>query len=258
MLRHQPVIVFRVEQEGLRVVGFPSEVVHQDALVKHHLHIVVFLVPAVVLVPLAGLLLDKDFQVFLEHVGTSLQAELFAHERGFEQGVPPVEVRQVAGQDVVDERTDVQHLLLCRGMEIGGEVAGAELQCRRSEELLQGLCVRHRGVRLFVDVIVQELAGEVSQQDGRRIGARLDFIEEEVKRMMPVLAEASRQRADVNQVIGMRHDEFRDVFMVFVDTGVQEVELHVFLEQFAEVAQVVVVSPLEVIDDDERVRFVVR
>ena len=44
VFQHQSVRVFGIKQEGLQFFGFPTEVVHQDALVQHHLDEMVFFV----------------------------------------------------------------------------------------------------------------------------------------------------------------------------------------------------------------------
>ena len=115
------------------------------------------------------------------------------------------------------------------------------------------MVVGYRGIGRFVDVIVKELAGEVTHQDGRGIGFRLDLVDEEIQRMPAVLAEAGCQGTDVNQVIGMDHNEVGNVLVLLVDVYIQQVELHVFLQDILQVEQVAIVAPFGIVDDDERI-----
>ena len=74
MFYQQSVSILGIEQEGLHIGGFLSEIIHQYALVEHHLNEMVFLMAAVVFIALTGLLFDEYLEVFQHHVHTSLQS----------------------------------------------------------------------------------------------------------------------------------------------------------------------------------------
>ena len=65
MFYYKSVRIFGVEQEGLHILCGLSEVVHQNALIQHHLYEMVFLMPFVVLIFFTGLLFYQYFEAFL-------------------------------------------------------------------------------------------------------------------------------------------------------------------------------------------------
>ena len=138
-------------------------------------------------------------------------------------------------QDVVDKGTDIDHLRLGQCVEIGRQVAGTEFQSRTGKELLDRMAVRHRFITPFVDVIIQKLAGQVTHQNGSRVGFRLDLVDEEVQRMMPVFPETGSQGTDINQIVRIDDDQTGDVMIFFVHPHIQQVQRHVFSQQILDV-----------------------
>ena len=228
MFYQQSVGIFGIEQEGLHIGGFLSEIIHQYALVEHHLNEMVFLMAAMVFVALSGLLFDEYLEVFLHHVHTSLQSQFLTNEGGFEQGILLVEVPYVMRQHIVNKRADVHHLRLCLCVKVGRKGAGTEVEGRSGEEFLDGAGVAHRLLRLLVDIVVEKLAGQVTHQDGGRIGSRLDFVHEIVERVVSVLPKTGGQRTDVNQVIGVNHNKVGNVVIFLVHTHIEQVQRQIF------------------------------
>ena len=217
----------------------------------------VFLVAVVVFVALPGLLFDEHLKVFLHHVHTSLQPQFFADERGLEQGAFLVEMPDVAGQYIMYKRTDVHHLGLRLGMEVGRNLTGTEIKGRGGKEFLDATRVGDRLLGLFVDVVVEKLAGQVTHQDGSRMSSRLDFIHEIVERMMSVFPETGRQRTDVNQVIGVDDDKVRNVMVLFVHPHIEQVQGQVLRQQFFQIQQIALIASFGIVDDDEGISITV-
>ena len=183
---------------------------------------------AMVFVALSGLLFDEYLEVFLHHVHTSLQSQFLTNEGGFEQGILLVEVPYVMRQHIVNKRADVHHLCLCLCVKIGWKRAGTEVEGRSGKEFLDGAGVTHRLLRLFVDIVVEKLAVQVTHQDGGRIGSRLDFVHEIVERVVSVLPKTGGQRTDVNQVIGVNHNKVGNVVIFLVHTHIEQVQRQIF------------------------------
>ena len=82
---------------------------------------------------------------------------------------------------------------------------------------------------------IQKLAGQVTHQNGSRVGFRLDLVDEEVQRMMPVFPEAGSQGTDINQIVRIDDDQTGDVMIFFVHPYIQQVQRHVFSQQVLDV-----------------------
>ena len=128
----------------------------------------------------------------------------------------------------MNKRADVHHLRLCLCVKIGWKRAGTEVEGRSGKEFLDGAGVTHLLLRLFVDIVVEKLTGQVTHQDGGRIGSRLDFVHEIVERVVSVLPKAGGQRTDVNQVIGVNHNKVGNVVILLVHAHVEQVQRQVF------------------------------
>ena len=128
----------------------------------------------------------------------------------------------------MNKRADVHHLRLCLCVKVGRKGAGTEIEGRSGKEFLDGAGVAHRLLRLLVDVVIEKLAGQVTHQDGGRIGSRLDFVHEIVERVVPVFSKAGSQRTDVNQVIGVNHNKVGNVVILLVHTYIEQVQRQVF------------------------------
>ncbi|MDD6100173.1 MAG: hypothetical protein PUD08_05740 [bacterium] len=74
---------------------------------------------------------------------------------------------------------------------------------------------------------------------------------------MPVFTETGRQGTDIQQVIGMHHDEAGQVAVVLVNADIQQIQLHVFLQQVFQVVLVAVVAGTGIVNQDERVLLAV-
>ncbi len=259
---HQSVLrlVFGVEQTDVHPVVAELEVVLQHAVVEQQLHIVGLQLVAVVggvrLVPLdvhvpARLLLHEQPAVGGHEVHAALDAQCLAYERGLQDGFLAV-VGLLAAQGVHLRLTggagkeDVHHLLQVVGLLVGVGVellavepgAGAKLQCLLPEVALHG--VVRLILALAVDDVVEGCSGEVTEQGGLGVGARLHLVEEVEQGMVAEVGEAGGDAADVDQVVGLHHDEARrDDGLAHL--AVEQVELHPFPEQFAEVGVVEVV-----------------
>ena len=100
---------------------------------------------AAIFITLSRFLFYQHFEVFLQHIHTSLQSQLLADKRCFEQGGFRIERMYVVGEHFVYKVLNVHHLHLCLLMETSVYLGtSTELQCRLSEELLDTVFIQHR------------------------------------------------------------------------------------------------------------------
>ena len=117
---------------------------------------------SVIVVPFTRFLFYQHFEILLEHIHSSLQSQLLADKRSFQQSLLFIERRNVMRQYRMDKRADIHHLRLCLCMEIGRNRAGAKLQRIGCEKFFERMFIRNFLFRLLVDIVVQKLSGQVT------------------------------------------------------------------------------------------------
>lgn len=185
---------------------------------------------------LARLLLDKQLEVGRHEVDASLQSHLLAYEARFENGLVPVVCRL---EERIDRLLYVFHLFPCLQVErclLVEVLAGAVFEGFLSEVRPE----RHRPVVVLalVDDVVERASGKVSDEDGLRVGRLFQTLEGVDERRMAIGREASGQRTDVDEKIGL-HDNLPHLarLLALLGSHVDEVHLRSRLQQVGEVLQ---------------------
>ena len=171
--------ILRIEQVGIDfrialVVG-----VVEDGHIEEHLNAMVQVWALSGKLFLSTLLLNHHVQISCEQVHTSLHTEHLAEEGGLQQHLFMIVDVQFGDKLASDEVVQILLLLLCFLMKVGKRRT-LECGCEREgvglEEALDACCIVERKL---MDGFVQELRGEVSQQErsagGRRQEAMHDM-----------------------------------------------------------------------------------
>jgi len=190
--------IVAVEEQGGHLLARHAQAVVEDFAIEVHLPGVFRLVGVVVLVALAALQFDDVGRG--EEVETPLYAEQVADEGGLQLSA----LDAILGKLPEDGVLDVGVLALAlREEAVVDALEGAVAQGVVAKGVLHAGAV----VGLPVDGVVEKLVGHVTQLDGERLGARQELGEQIVHGRVAAGAHALADGGDVDEVVGVEHDE---------------------------------------------------
>lgn len=225
------------------------EVILEDAKIKQHLHVVFLDVKRSVLVgSLAGeievltrFLFHQQLKVGRHQIDTSLDAQLLAYERGFQYGfVFVVSLENLFGNlpNVFDLR--FRFLFEFHGIEV---TAGSKVECMVAEVRLESVA---NVVVLVVDDIVEGCSGKISENGVSVVWASLQTVHCVKERMVSIVLEAVGNRGDVEEIIWFDDNYFRHNSFTG-NVAVEQIELHPFTQNRAQIGEVDIVGSRRVI-----------
>ena len=238
--------IARIEQHQVYLLWLDAEVTAQYTEIKKQLGIVFFELhaPLAVWTPhldveiLARFLLHKHSEVGGHEVDTAVDTQLLTDKRRFQNGqVASVGLRIVWIEKLSDGSLYVLGLVLGVVLEGGGiEVR----TCAIAENLL--LEVGFQRVRPLVIIpgmnnIIERAAGKVTQQNRLRDSRRLHPLEQIVVGASSELIVATGKRGDVDEKVGLDHNEAGNNRPVVGFPAVEQVELHTAAGQPHHMAQ---------------------
>ena len=257
----QSLLVFGIEQETVvELFGAHVELVLAQSPVEHQLHDVLLLRLGSLGVEVgrveghevafARLLLDDDGSVAraAEEVHTSLYAQHLAEESGLKDGLLGAVGVHLRGQCLVDEVLDVALLQVGVGVEVGPLLGrshvgtGEQRHAAALEEVVEAAL---EWPLLLVNGLVEELAGEIAEEDGRCVGLRRQFVDQVDEGRLGVALEAAGYGCYINKVVGFEDDELGHAHVSLVAQP-HEMERGSAPEQVLEIGPIAVVGVGEI------------
>ena len=207
-------------------------------------------------------MLHEQPHICRHQVDAALQTEPFTDERGFQDDFLPIEDRRLPQAVIPSAKQQCHRLteMVDALLGISPEVRGIEAL---ASAILQSLFPETAGqavgqaAPLVVDNVVEGCIGEVTQQDGLGIGPLLQTVDGIEQRVVSVVGEAGGNGRDVDEEVGLHHNQARPEngqghkgASPLCVLHIKQVQLHPLTDHLSQIGMVDALFLIQVVDGD--------